>query len=207
MAPLSDRVAIDASYTRTAIALHWLLAVCLVGQILLGWYLEDVPRGTPARSWYVNLHKSIGVSLGLLIVFRLGWRLSHTPPSLPTRLPTWQRIAANWSHRSLYACMLIMPISGYIASNFSEYGVRYFNVILMPPWGSNSDAIYAFFNGLHVATSFVFVALIAVHVMGALRHVVLRDGIFRRMWPRVRTRSGGGAESASLNFEASAHQR
>jgi cytochrome b561 len=203
MVPLSDRAAIDASYTRTAIALHWVLAVCLLGQILLGWFLEDIPRGTAARSWYVNLHKSIGLSLGLLIVFRLAWRLRHAPPPLPKRMPAWQRIAASASHRSLYACMLIMPISGYVASNFGEYGVRYFNVVLMPPWGSDNDAIYAFFNGVHVATSYVFVALIAVHALSGLRHALVRDGVFRRMWPRARDGSG----STPLNFEANAHRR
>ena len=202
VAPLT-RATIGVSYTRTAIALHWLLAVCILGQILLGWFLEDIPRGTAARSWYVNLHKSIGLSLGLLIVFRLGWRLRHAPPPLPTRIPAWQRIAANVSHRSLYACMLIMPISGYVASNFSEYGVRYFNVVLLPPWGSDSERIYALFNGIHVTTSYVFVALIAVHVLSGLRHAFVRDGIFRRMWPWART----GPGSASLNFEANVHRR
>lgn len=190
------------SYTRAAIVLHWLIAACILGQILLGWFVDDIPRGTPARSWYVNLHKSIGLTLGLAIVLRLGWRLRHAPPPLPAWMPKWQRIAANVSHRSLYACMLIMPISGYVASNFSEYGVRYFNAILLPPWGSDNDRLYAWFNGVHVATSYFFVGLIAVHVISGLRHAVLRDGIFRRMWPWVRTDRG-----PSVSFEAGAHQR
>ena len=173
-------------YTRTAVALHWLIAVCVLGQILFGWYLEEIPRGTPARSWYVNLHKSVGITLGLMIVFRLFWRVRHTPPALPTSMPAWQRVAAIVSHRSLYTCMLIMPITGYVASNFSEYGVRYFNVFLMPPWGIDDDRVYAFFNGAHVATSYVFVALITVHVLSGLGHAALRDGIFQRMWIRKR---------------------
>lgn len=180
----SGSAGIASSYTRTAIVLHWLIAVCILGQILFGWYLDEVPRGTPARSWYVNFHKSIGLTVGLLIVFRVLWRLRHPPPSLPTSMPTWQRVAASVSHRSLYACMLIMPLSGYVASNFSKYGVRYFNVRLMPPWGLNDERIYAFFNGAHIATSYVFVALITMHVISALRHLVLGDGVFRRMWSR-----------------------
>jgi cytochrome b561 len=180
----SDRVAIEASYTRTAIALHWLIAAFLFGQILLGWYVDEIPRGTPARSWYVNLHKSIGITLGVLIVFRVFWRVRHPPPPLPSSLASWQRIAASVSHRSLYACMLIMPLTGYIASNFSEYGVRYFNSVLLSPWGIENERIYGFFNGAHVVTSYVFITLIAVHIVSALRHAVLRDGVFRRMWIR-----------------------
>jgi cytochrome b561 len=177
------RPEVGSRYTRIAIALHWLIALWLLGQIVLGWYLDEIPRGTPARSWYVNLHKSTGLTLGLLIVFRLFWRWLHRPPSLPSSLPAWERIAARASHLALYICMLTMPLTGYIASNFSKFGVRYFNAVLLPPWGIEDPRIYAFFNGAHVVTSYVFVALIVVHVIGALRHLFLRDGIFQRMWP------------------------
>jgi cytochrome b561 len=180
--PLS-RLVTGPSYTRTAILFHWLVAVCLLGQILLGWYVDEIPRGTPARSWYVNFHKSIGITLGLLIVFRVFWRMRHPPPALPSSLATWQRAAASVSHYSLYVCMLIMPLTGYIASNFSEYGVRYFNSILLPPWGIEDERIYGFFNGAHVLTSYVFVTLIAIHIVSAVRHAARRDGVFGRMWP------------------------
>ena len=97
-------------------------------------------------------------------------------------MPAWERIASRVSHVGLYVCMLIMPLSGYIASNFSEWGVKYFNAVLLPPWGRDDPQIYAFFNGTHVVTSYLFVALIVVHVVAALRHIALHDGIFRRMW-------------------------
>ncbi|MFL6577292.1 MAG: cytochrome b [Povalibacter sp.] len=173
---------VQSSYTRTAIVLHWLIGVCILGQILFGWYLEEIPRGTPARALYVNLHKSVGLTLGLLILFRIFWRLRHTAPALPRSMPDWQRIAARISHFTLYACMLIMPTSGYIASNFSKWGVKYFNVLMLPPWGVNDKNIYAFFNTTHVLTSYVLVTLICVHVLSALSHAVSRDGVVRRMW-------------------------
>jgi cytochrome b561 len=175
-----------ARYTRTAIVLHWLIALAILGQVLLGWYVDEVPRGTPARSWYVNLHKSIGLTLGLLIIFRVYWRLRHPPPLLPASLPPWERISANVSHGALYVCMLVMPVSGYIASNFSKWGVKFFNVIQFPPWGVEDQSIYAVFNGLHRATSYIFITLIVLHVIGALRHAVRRDGVFQRMWTQRR---------------------
>ena len=178
----SPRFGDVSRYTRTAIALHWLLAVGVIGQILFGWTLDEIPRGTQARSWYVNLHKSIGLTLGLLIFLRVAWRRFHAPPALPAMMPVWERIAANANHTLLYACMLIMPLTGYVASNFSEYGVRFFNAILLPPWGADDPQIYAFLKGAHIVTSYVFVTLIGVHVIGALRHILRRDGIFRRMW-------------------------
>ena len=86
--------------------------------------------------------------------------------------------------------MLIMPISGYIASNFSKWGVKFFNVLTLPPWGVEDKSIYAFFNTTHVLTSYVLVTLISLHVIGALGHAVSRDGVFGRMWfRRVDSRS------------------
>lgn len=183
---VTHRAHSKASYTRTAIVLHWLIALCILGQILFGWYLEEIPRGTPARSWYVNFHKSTGIVLGLLILFRLFWRLWHKPPALPSSTPLWQRLAASLSHWLLYACMIVMPLSGYIASNFSKWGVKFFNAVSFPPWGVEDKNIYAFFNTTHVVTSYILVALIGAHLIGALSHGVARDGIFQRMLIRRR---------------------
>lgn len=171
-------------YTGVAIALHWLIAALVAGQIAFGWYLKSVPRKTPERTVYVNLHKSTGLTIGLLILVRLGWRLTHRVPPLPDSIPAWQRTAARASHFALYACMLIMPAAGYLASNFSKFGVNYFNAVLLPPWGVDDRQLYAFFNTTHVVTSYLFVALIVVHVLAALRHAYLGDGVFRRMWVR-----------------------
>jgi len=170
-------------YSGIAITLHWLIALLILGQIAFGWYLQSVPRKTPERTVYVNLHKSTGLTLGLLILVRLGWRLTHKAPPLAQSLPAWQRSAARASHFALYACMLVMPAAGYIASNFSKFGVHYFNAFLLPPWGVDDRRVYALFNAIHVVTSYVLVVLIAVHVLAALRHLYLRDGVFYRIWP------------------------
>jgi cytochrome b561 len=76
-----------------------------------------------------------------------------------------------------------MPITGYVASNFSKYGVNFLNVVKLPPWGIDDKTIYGAFNTAHVFTSYVFVALIAAHVLAAFRHLLKRDGIFSRMLP------------------------
>ena len=171
-------------YTRTAMVLHWLLALAIVGQIAFGWYLQSVPRKTPDRTIYVNYHKSTGIIIGLLIFARLAWRLTHKPPPLPASMPSWERRAAHANHVLLYVCMIVMPLAGYIASNFSKFGVKFFNRITFPPWGIDDQAVYAFFNGLHVATSYLFVALIALHIAAAIKHALVpRHGILRRMLP------------------------
>jgi cytochrome b561 len=175
------------TYTRVAIVLHWLIAILLFGQIAFGWFLETVPRGIPVRGFYVNLHKSTGLSLAVLILARVLWRLWHRPPQLPSFMPSWERSAAKWSHVALYVCMLGMPLSGYIASNFSKHGVKLFNSLTLPPWGVDNAQVYAIFNTTHVVLSYLFVAFIVVHVLAALRHAIRRDGVLARMlFPRQR---------------------
>ena len=168
-------------YTRVAIVLHWLIAVLLFGQIAFGWFLGAIPRGSPLRGFYVNLHKSTGLTLAVLILARIVWRILNSPPALPSFMPSWERRAAKWSHVALYACMLGMPLSGYIASNFSKHGVKFFNVLRLPPWGVDDPRVYAIFNTTHIVLSYLFVALIVVHVLAALRHAVHGDGVFARM--------------------------
>ena len=98
---------------------------------------------------------------------------------------------------ALYACMLIMPLTGYVASNFSKWGVKYFNTIQLPPWGVDDERVYAFFNGTHVATSYVFVALIvaARSQRGSAREQARRNpaaDVAHATWVRELSRPDGG---------------
>jgi cytochrome b561 len=169
-------------YTPGAKGLHWLLAALLLGQIAFGWFLTTIPRGSPVRGYYVNLHKSTGLTLAALILIRILWRATHAAPPLPSFMPTWERSVARSSHRLLYLAMIVLPLSGYLASNFSKYGIKLFNAVSLPPWGSNDPQLYALLNGTHVATAYIFAGLIVIHVLAALRHAMRRDGVFARMW-------------------------
>jgi cytochrome b561 len=119
----------------------------------------------------------------LVILIRLIWRVTHRAPALPAFVPGWERVLAQASHFGLYLCMILMPLSGYIASNFSKWGVNFFNAVKMPAWAPENHAVYAVLNTTHVVTSYVFVALIALHLLAAINHAVRKDGIFSRMLP------------------------
>lgn len=169
-------------YTRVTVTLHWLIGALLLGQIAFGWFLTTIARGSAMRGTYVNFHKSTGITIGVLILARILWRLLHSPPPLPSFMPAWQRTAARANHIALYALMLTMPLSGYIASNFSKYGIKFFNAVKLPPWGADDHRVYALFNSIHVVAAYVFVALIALHVLAALRHAAQHDRVLSRMW-------------------------
>ena len=171
-------------YDRVASLLHGLIGLALLGQIVFGFLLDEIaPRGTPARAGVINLHKSLGITLAVLIVLRLGWRLRHRPPAWPASMSAWQGRAARIGHAALYVCMLTMPLSGYIASNFSKHGIKFFGIALRP-WGPDLPWVYAAFNLIHVGTAWVFTVLIVGHVLFAARHALVeRHGLLARISP------------------------
>lgn len=183
-------------YHPVSIALHWIIVVLVLAQVALGWSMIEIPKDPPGvrASWF-NLHKSIGLTIGALMLLRLGWRLRHRAPALPQAMPSWQRRAAHANHVVLYVCLILQPIWGYLGSSFTKYPIKYFGVTL-PHWGWDSPALKELFSTLHFATASLLMAVLAVHVAAALKHLLIdRDEIFFRMWPRrgVRTADAGRA--------------
>ena len=92
---------VPARYGNVAIALHWIVAALVLVMIGLGYYMSDIPRGTPDRSFYFNVHKSIGLTVALIVLFRIWWRHKNPPPPLPASMPAWQVTASKISHALL----------------------------------------------------------------------------------------------------------
>lgn len=170
-------------YSLPAISLHWLIAILIIGLLALGWYMLDIQRGTPARGFYYNLHKSIGLVVGLLIVLQLLWRAGHRPPPLPSTLDAWQIRVTRITHALLYVLIVTMVASGYVEANFTKYGVKFFGIPL-PPWGPEDQRMSALFASIHEYAAYAMTILLAGHVGAALYHLIIkRDTIFRRMLP------------------------
>jgi len=173
-------------YDRFAILLHWLVGMAVFAQFALGWWMIELPKGGDgARAWWFNVHKSVGITLAAFVVLRLLWRATHAAPPLPGALARWQRMAASASHIGLYACMLVLPLSGYLGSSFSGYPIKYFGAAL-PHWGWDWPAAKALMSAIHLTAAWVLCALIGVHLAGALWHLARRDRLFFRMWPAWR---------------------
>jgi cytochrome b561 len=175
-----------ARYTTVAVTLHWLTAVLVVIQLTLGWSMIEIPKEpVGVRAYWFNLHKSIGISIALLVLARLAWRLGHPAPPLPLTVPAWQRRAAATNHALLYVCLLGMPLAGFLGSTFSGYPIKYFGFTL-PQWGHKSDELKSFFSAVHLGFAWAFMTLIALHAGAAAKHLLVdRDSVFWRMWPRA----------------------
>ena len=171
-------------YTTGAIVFHWIVAILVLTMIGLGLYMTDVPKGSPDRAFYFNLHKSIGVTTALLVIARLYWRAKNPPPPLPTSMPGWEVQASKVSHALLYMCIIVMPLSGFAATQFTKYGVNYFGLFKIPPMGSENKVVYDLLQGVHGVTAALLIALVVIHVLAAFKHLLIdRDKVFQRMLP------------------------
>jgi cytochrome b561 len=184
-------------YTRIAIALHWLIAVAVLGLIAWGWWMQTIPKNPPGpRVDAFNLHKSIGMTVLLLMLARIVWRARHRPPPF-VPMPRWQSRLAEGVHIVLYICLIVQPLSGYLGSAFSGYPVRLFGVVL-PAWAAKNDALKEAMSVVHLVNSWVLVGALCVHFAGSIKHAWLdRDGSFRRMWPGARRDTDDGPATAA----------
>ena len=168
-------------YTRTAIALHWLIAVAVIVQFSWGWWMQSIPKQPPGlRAEAFNLHKSVGLTILTLMVVRLSWRWLHPAPAL-IPMPVWQAQLAHFVHALLYVALFVMPLAGYLGSVFSGYPVKIFGLTL-PAWGWNDPYLKDLFSSIHYVTSWVLAGAVVLHVAGALKHALIeRDGMLARM--------------------------
>jgi len=173
----------STQYTTVAKILHWLIGLAVLVQISIGWWMIGLPKGVgTVRVDAFNLHKSIGMTLGLFIIFRVVWRLLHKAPPLPDSVPAWQATAAKISHFLLYACMLVMPVTGFLGSMFTKFPIKYFGYTIYRASGE-WPAAKELMSQIHYGCVILFMLLIAMHIAASLKHAfVLRDGVFQRMW-------------------------
>jgi len=120
----------------------------------------------------------------LWITGRQWWDLVSFNPLLPSSVPAWQVQASKLSHALQYLCLILMPLSGFSASQFTKYGVTYFGLFKIPPMGWEDKVIYDFLHGIHGVTAGLLITLVLIHVAAALKHLLFdRDRVFLRMLP------------------------
>jgi len=176
-----------ARYTVAAITLHWLTAALIVASVSLGLYMVGL-KLSPLKLKLYSWHKWVGVTIFLLVAARLIWRATHAPPPLAAA-PRWEQAAAAVNHWLLYALLMCIPISGWLMSSAYGVPVVYFGVIRLPDLVAKHKELGDALKGLHEALAFTMLALVALHVIAAVKHhVVDRDDVLHRMLPLVKPR-------------------
>jgi len=172
------------SYTKTAKALHWLMAILLFGLLALGFYMHDLPL-SPEKLKLYSWHKWAGVTAFLLVAFRLLWRLAHRPPALPASMPRLMQFAAHAGHLLLYVLMIAIPLSGWLMSSAKGFQTVYFGVLPIPDMLDKNKEIGDLLALVHKSLNLLFVAVLAGHIGAALKHHFIdKDDILTRMLPK-----------------------
>jgi cytochrome b561 len=170
-------------YSTPAITLHWVLAALIVFMAGLGWWMMTIEHEPQGPGW-IALHKSIGLVVFTLVLLRLLWRAFHRPAPLPADMPAWQVRLSELTHGLLYACMVLLPLAGIVGSEYSRAGLAFFGIALPAGLTPDRKTAHQFFE-IHSTLVWVLVALVALHVVAALKHLVVdRDAVFGRMWPK-----------------------
>ena len=170
-------------YTRTAIALHWLLALGLLGLLALGAIMTSLPF-SPARLKLYNWHKWAGIVVLALSIVRLAWRLTHRPPA-DVAMPVWQQRVAHAMHGLLYLLFLAVPLVGWAYSSAAGFPVVLFGLWPLPDFVTADRLLAETLKSLHGTLAWALLALIVVHVAAAFKHqLVDRDGLLQRMLPQ-----------------------
>ena len=175
---MTDRL----QYGTTAKVFHWLIVGLLLVQYLIGWLMPDLHRdmkpGAP-----MTFHASIGLTILILIVLRLAWRLTH-PVAPESSLPAWQRLSSEAVHWLLYALVLATAITGWLFASFRGWEVSLFYLVPLPMLSVENAAAGKTIDGLHQAAEWALLVVIGIHVAAALAHIfIYRDRIMQRMLP------------------------
>jgi len=170
-------------YGAVAKAFHWLTLLLLIGSFTIAYSMVDMrisPRKLELYSW----HKWVGVTIFLIVILRLAWRLRNPAPPLPEGMSTLQRRLAALSHILLYTILIVMPLTGWVMSSARNLPLVYLGLIEIPsPFGVD-QALGDALKVVHFYLSLALLFFVGVHVLAALQHhFILRDDILRRMLP------------------------
>lgn len=178
----------SARYTRTAIALHWLIFVLIACGFTLAVYMVDLPL-SPQKLKYFSWHKWIGVTVFLTALVRVGWRLTHPAPSLPATMPPWEQRAAAVSHAALYVLIVIIPITGWLYSSATGVPTVYLGLVQLPDLVPKDKPLAEQLKLVHISLNYTMFVIVCFHAAAALKHhFVDRDEVLSRMVPVVKPR-------------------
>lgn len=162
--------------------LHWLMAVCIIAMLFIG--VGMVSSVEPKYLPLISIHKTLGVTLLVLVLIRLALRLYYGAPPLPVDLPAPIKLGARLSHVALYGLMIAMPLLGLGMLWAAAYPVVLAGGVVIPALLPQSDGVHTLLWNAHFYLAFAFFALVLLHIAAALFHaLVRRDGVFETIAP------------------------
>ncbi len=172
-------------YSTVSLVFHWGIALLALTQVLLI-AAHDATDGPLSRE-LVQIHKAVGLSILVLTLVRIGWRLANPALPMPAGTPRWQAIAARTNHVLFYVLLIGLPLGGWAASSAGGRVIEWFGLFQWPllPLPLNRDLAGTFMD-MHRAGVKVLYVLVTLHVLAALKHHFIdRDNVLHRMVPLI----------------------
>ena len=171
------------SWGAIAKSFHWIIALLILGQLILGTVAEGY-RLSPLKLDLFVWHKSIGVTILLLVILRVLWRLNNPPPAPPDGIPAWETTAARIGHALLYLLMFAVPLTGWLVSDATRIPFKAFWLVPMPDLIAADRDMSDLAAGVHGALTKLLLLVVVIHIAAALRHhFILHNKILTRMLP------------------------
>jgi cytochrome b561 len=165
---------------------HWTIVVLIITQFVLALTAEEL-HGMKKLAMLAR-HKSFGITILMLAVIRLLWRLSNPTPPLPPTLKPYERFLARFTHSALYALIFVTPLTGWIMSSARGFPVSWFNLFQLPDLVAKNRQLYDFMVATHVTLAWTLATIAGLHLLAALKHhFVMKDTVLRRMLPFTKT--------------------
>jgi cytochrome b561 len=167
-------------YGLIAQILHWLIVGLVIWQFVLGWRADELPVSM-ARLQLLATHKALGMTVLMVMLLRLVWRLLDGAPTIP---PSRTRLLAKVTHYAFYMLLIAVPLSGWLLSSASNLSVSYFRLFTFPDLVGSSEELAGLFELVHETLTTALALLILLHLAAALLHqFYFRDKLLRRMLP------------------------
>ena len=174
----------QARYSATNQAPHWITAACMFAILPLAWVMTHAKEGTPYSAALFNWHKTLGVIVLVVTAIRIVWRFREPPPPYPPGVARFDQTLAHVVYWLFFAVLLWMPITGGLLTLFGAHPIRFFNLIATPQLVAPDRDLAALFGALHSAGQWAVYALIALHLAAVALHLIWsRDGVLGRMLP------------------------
>ncbi len=157
------------------------MAIIIIFLLGLGIYMTDfLSKESPNRMMVYNLHKSLGVLVLALIIIRIINRFTHKAPALPSAMNQFEKFAAHSLHAFLYVLMIIVPLSGYLMSNFFGYPAMFFGFEMPFLVTTNFDS-GKIFAEIHEISAFTLIGAVGLHILAAVKHFICDKKMIKRM--------------------------
>ncbi len=168
-------------YGTVAKVFHWLVVTLVIAQFAIAWTMPEISRGTRPTG-LVSWHLSVGAAILLVALARWVWRLTHKAPLPPKHLPPLLQMVSRSTHFLLYGLLIVLPLMGWANAAARGWTVTLFGIVPLPALLTKGSALGRRMGDIHGTTALVFLAVIALHVTGALYHaLILRDRTLQRM--------------------------